>query len=477
MKLSDYIQYDGVGLAELIRKGEVNTSEIVNCANEAADLLNPDINALIEVFDQALSASDSEAAVFRGVPFIIKDLALHAENVLNEMGSRLTRGLRTPHDTELMKRFRDAGLRTIARASTPEFGYCPTTEPVVNGPSRNPWNLDHNPGGSSGATAASVAAGIVPLAHANDGGGSIRIPASCCGLLGLKPSRGRVPCGPDTAEPLSGLAVEFAVTRSVRDSAHLLDAVNGSGVGDPYTISRAEQSYAVSSEKEPGRKKIAYMTTPWSGSDTDEEVIQACLNTATLCEELGHEVSEAKPDIDWEEFFYATHILWTANIVLFVNHAAAATGRKIDENTLEATTLACYNYGKELKAEQLLLAQASANKISRIVGSFFEEYDLLLSPTTTQSPLLLGEMNANDNTLDAMAWSTKVFDYCPFTPLFNMTGQPAISIPGQLSDKGLPLGVQFAGRFGDETTLLQMARQFERSKPWQQIAPLIHSKF
>ncbi len=474
MKLDEYIKYDGLGIAGLIADGEIKQDEALACAKKAAELLNPEINTIIEVFSEPLLANESTQAPFRGVPFLIKDLALHAEGVLYEMGSRLAQGMRTPHDTDLMHRFREAGLRTIGRCSTPEFGYCPTTEPVVNGPSRNPWNLEHMPGGSSGATSASVAAGIVPLAHANDGGGSIRIPASCCGLLGLKPTRGRVPNGPDIAEPLSGLAIEFAVTRSVRDAAHLLDAVQGAGIGDPFEIAEPAKTYGKSFNEDPGKLKIAFMSESWSDAKVDKEVKQACLKTAKACEALGHHVTEARPEIDWEQFFSATHILWTANIAPFVDFAAAMTGRKVDETTLEATTLACYRYGKELKAEQLLQAQMSANTICRTVGQFFQEYDVLLTPTTTRPPLPIGEMNANDPELDALGWSTKVFDYCPFTPVFNMSGQPAISVPLQQSENGLPVGMQFVGRYGADATLLQLARQFELDSPWPQIAPLIN---
>ena len=475
MQLQEYIKYDGLGIAELIRNKEIKNDEALACALEAASLLNPKINTIIEVFAQPLAGNESAAAPFYGVPFLIKDLALHAEGVLNEMGSRLTQGLRTPHDTDLMKKFREAGLRTIGRASTPEFGYCPTTEPLVNGPSRNPWDLTRMPGGSSGATAASVAAGIIPLAHANDGGGSIRIPASCCGLLGLKPTRGRVPNGPDMAEPLSGLAIEFAVTRTVRDAARLLDAVQGPGVGDPFEIATPAEAYSSSSEKEPGRLRIAFMTDPWSAAELDDQVRQACINTAAQCEQLGHLVTEARPEIDWQQFFDATHILWTANIAVIVDYAAMMCGRKVDETTLEATTLACYRYGKELKAEQFLQAQTVANHICRTVGHFFQDYDLLLTPTTTQPPLPVGMMNANDPDLDAVGWSEHVFKYCPYTPVFNMTGQPAISIPLQQSSEKLPLGMQFVGRYGEEHTLLQLARQFERAHPWPQIAPLINT--
>jgi amidase len=474
MQLSEYIKYDGLGIADLIRSKEIKRDEAIACAFEAADLLNPKINTIIELFPEPLAGNNSTDAPFYGVPFLIKDLGLHATGVLNEMGSRLTKGLRTPHDTDLMKKFRESGLRTIGRASTPEFGYCATTEPIVNGPSCNPWDLTRMPGGSSGATAASVAAGIVPLAHANDGGGSIRIPASCCGLLGLKPTRGRVPNGPDAAEPLSGLAVEFAVTKTVRDAAALLDAVHGAGVGDPFEIAAPSESYSSSIEKEPGQLKIAFMTEPWSGAEQDEQVKLACINTAAQCAYLGHVVTQARPALDWQAFLDATIILWTANITVIVDYAAIMTGRKIDESTLESTTLACYRHGKELKADQFLQAQAVANNICRTVGHFFQEYDLLLTPTTTRAPLLLGEINANDPTLDAVAWSKHLFDYCPYTPVFNTTGQPAISIPLHRTSDNLPLGMQFAGRYGDEKTLLQLARQFEQAYPWPHTAPLIN---
>ena len=475
MKPAEYITHDGLGLAELIRNKEISRAEALECALDMAELLNPQINTIIELFPEPLAASDDAGAPFSGVPFLIKDLALHAEGVLNEMGSRLARGIRAQHDTDLMKRFRQAGLRTIGRASTPEFGYCPTTEPVLNGPSRNPWDLTRMPGGSSGATAASVAAGIVPLAHANDGGGSIRIPASCCGLVGLKPTRGRVPNGPDSAEPLSGMAVEFAVTRTVRDAAALLDAVKGPGIGDPFEIAIPAEAYAGSTLKDPGTLKIAWMNEPWSGAEMDKEVKDTIPRTAQLCEELGHQITEARPELVWEQFFEATVVLWAANLAVFIDYAAMLTGRPADEDHLEATVLACYREGKQVKAETLLMAQATANHVCRGIGRFFQEYDVLLTPTVAQPPLPLGTINANDPNLDAKAWSRRTFDFCPFTPLFNTTGQPAISLPLHRSAGGLPLGVQFAGRYGDETTLLQLARQLEQAAPWPLTAPLLNS--
>ena len=476
MKPAEYISYDGLGLAELIRNGEISREEVLACALQMADLLNPEINTIIEIFPEPLAGAEDADAPFFGVPFLIKDLALHAKGVLNEMGSRLAQGIRAQHDTDLMKRFRQAGLRTIGRAATPEFGYCPTTEPVINGPSRNPWDLTRMPGGSSGATAASVAAGIVPLAHANDGGGSIRIPASCCGLVGLKPSRGRVPNGPDSAEPLSGLAVEFAVTRTVRDAAALLDAVKGPGIGDPFEIPIPGEAYASSALKDPGSLKIAWMSESWSGTEIDKEVKDTVPKTAQLCEELGHRVVEAGPELDWEHFFEATVTLWAANLAVFIDYAAMLTGRPVDKDHLEATVLACYREGKQIKAETLLRAQAAANQVCRGVGRFFQEYDILLTPTVAQPPLPLGVINANDPDLDARAWSKHTFDFCPFTPLFNTTGQPAISLPLHRNTDNLPLGVQFAGRYGAESTLLQLARQLEQAAPWPLNAPLLEQQ-
>ena len=473
MKLSEYIEFDGLGLAALIRNREVSPPEVIDCARQAISLVNPGINAIIEEFAEPLAANTSEWATFTGVPFLIKDLALHAAGVLNESGSRLGAGMRFDHDTHLMQRFRQAGLRTMGRTATPEFGYCSTTEPLTNGPSRNPWDTQRMPGGSSGASAAGVASGIVPLAHANDGGGSIRIPAACCGLVGLKPTRGRVSPGPDLGEALNGLAVEFAVTRTVRDAAALLDEVQGCCTGDPYVIAPPEAPYRDTTDRAPGSLRIAYTHTPWSNTDVDADVRLAVEKTATLCTAFGHEVQEAKPPIDWEQFLRATVVFWTANIAAWIDNVASATGREPNESNLESTTLACYRYGKCLEIGKLFEAMDTANALSRSVGRFFQNYDLLLTPTTASPALPVGTIDANDPTLDAMEWSVRVFGFCPFTPLFNMTGQPAISLPLFRSADGLPLGVQFAGRLGDEVRLLQLARQFEQEVPWPTVAPLI----
>ena len=270
-----YLASDACELARLVRGQEISAEDLFRCAMEVADRVNPSINAIIERFDKPLQFSDSGNTPFRGVPFLIKDLALQAEGILHEMGSRLMTGYRAPADTDLMQRFRGAGLATFGRLAAPEFGYCVTTEPLLTGPTRNPWNLDRMPGGSSGASAAAVAAGIVPFAHAADAGGSIRIPAACCGLVGLKPTRGRTPVGPNYGEQLHGWGVEFAVTRTVRDAAALLDAIQGPGIGDPYVIPAPLKPYRDEIMAPPNGLRVAFSAVPWSGVEVDPQVVSA----------------------------------------------------------------------------------------------------------------------------------------------------------------------------------------------------------
>jgi amidase len=472
MKLSEYVAQDGLGLAELIRKREVAGTEVLACAGRMLDAVNPQLNAVIEQYPEPLAGSNDPGAPFFGVPFVVKDLVLHAAGQKIEMGSRLAKGLVLPHDSDLMARFRQAGLRTIGRATSPEFGYCPTTETVLYGPTRNPWDTSRSPGGSSGGSGAAVAAGIVPLAHASDGGGSIRIPATCNGLVGLKPTRARTPIGPGAAEGLNGLGIEFAVTRTVRDCAALLDAVQGSATGDPYVAPTPVGTYVEAIRRAPQPLRVAVMNTAWGGLKTDAEVLAGVRNTAQQCAALGHTVTEAAPRIDWDPFVSTTMVFWTANLAAWIDQIAAASGRPIDASTLESTTLACYRHGQTLKATDLLRAMDHHNGVRRKVAAFFEQYDVLLTPTLPTAPARLGTIDANDASLDAEGWTRKVFDYTPFTPVFNTTGQPAISLPLARSAGGLPLGMQFVGRFGAEDTLLNLAAQLERAMPWPRVSPL-----
>jgi amidase len=478
ISLSDYTAHDGLGLAELVARKEVTPDELAAAAFEAVAKVNPRINAVLHTIPKE-AATEIRAGLprgpFTGVPFLIKEIVLHAKGVRCEMGSKLAQGYVPDADTELMARFRRAGLVLAGTTQTPEFGYNPTTETRAFGPVHNPWDLGRSPGGSSGGSGAAVAAGIVPVAHANDGGGSIRIPASCNGLVGLKPSRDRIPSGPDYGDLLCGLACEFALTRSVRDAAALLDAVAGPDPGAPGHPVPPARPYRELIGTPPGRLRIAWTTTPASGAKVDPECEKVVHETVRLLEGLGHTLIEDRPRYDWDAFLENVNVIWGAFGVASIDFAAAMTGRKPGPENLEAVTLASYEDGKRYSAIDLLNAMTHCNVVSRQVGAFFEKVDVLVTPTIARLPALLGELNQNREGMTAMEWTRQIFSYVPFTPVFNVTGQPAISLPLHWSAGGLPVGVQIAGRFGDEATLLCVAAQLEQARPWATRRPPIHA--
>ena len=477
MNLSEFASYDGLGLAELVKNKQVTPKELVQLSIKAINELNPDLNAVVSILEeQAINEIESglPKGSFTGVPFLIKELVLHAKDVPTSMGSRLAENAVFPIDSELMARFRKAGFVTVGTTTTPEFGYNAATEAVLYGPTRNPWNLNHSPGGSSGGSAASIAAGIVPVAHANDGGGSIRIPASCSGLIGLKPTRGRIPAGPFNSEPLNGIAIEFALTKTVRDTAHLLDAVSGPDIGCYGWPEAPSEEYKRLIEKPVKPLKIAWTGRPATGVAVDEECIQALHETVQLCRDLGHIVVEDTPKYNAEQFGLATLNIWTANIYKMIEGAAKLTGKIPTEKNIEAAIWQCYLYGREMRASDLLEAIETNATVSRTVGHFFTDYDVLLSPTIATLPAEIGVLNANNPNIDAKQWTEQIFTYAPFTNLFNATGQPSISLPLKTSKNGLPIGMQFTGRFADEATLLQLASQLEKATPWKDKRPNIH---
>jgi amidase len=474
ISLDDYTSHDGLGLAGLVARKEVTAKELADAARQAIDKVNPRINAVLQTLSVE-SASGSSPGPFAGVPFLIKELVLHAKNVRCDAGCRLSQGFVPTEDTELMSRFRKAGLVLVGTTQTPELGYNPTTETKLFGAVHNPWDLARSPGGSSGGSGAAVAAGIVPLAHANDGGGSIRIPASCNALVGLKPSRDRVPTGPEYSDPLCGLAVEFAVTRSVRDAAVLLDAVAGPDVGAPSHPVPPARSYREEVGAKPTKLRIAWTTRPASGAKVDDECEKAVRETVRLLEDLGHTLVEDAPRFDWDAFLDNVHVIWTGFTATSVDGVASALGRKPGPDNLEAVTLACYEEGKRYKAVDLLNALAHGNVVSRQVGAFFESVDVMLTPTIAALPAPLGELDQDRKGMTAMEWTRQVFAYCPFTPLFNTTGQPAMSLPLHWSAGGVPVGVQIAARFGDEATLFRLASQLEQAKPWAKKRPPVHA--
>ena len=473
LSFDEYSRLDGTALAELIRRRDVSAGEVRDVALAAIERFNPKLNAVLEVLRDA-SANDVKSlrpdAPFAGVPFMIKELVLHAANAPCRMGSRLTSGVSFPTDTELMARFRRAGLVTVGTTQTPEFGYCGTTEPVAFGPAHNPWKLGHSPGGSSGGSGAAVGARIVPIAHANDGGGSIRIPASSNGLVGLKPTRDRTPSGPDASDPLLGQAIEFAVTRSVRDAAALLDAVAGPDVGAPSQLVAAG-SFLAQSKRPPGRLRVACMTQSPFGAPLHPECAESMQRSRALLTDLGHEVVDATLTVDWDLFTKHVHVIWCVGTSFPLESVARTLGRPISLETLETATLACYEDAKRMTAFDVVAALAYFNEVSRRVAHYFESIDVLLSPTSAQPPPKHGVIDQNAPGIDGITWTKRTFEWFPFTPIFNATGQPAISLPLHWSRDGLPMGSQFVGRFGAEATLLSLAQQIEEAAPWADRRP------
>ena len=471
MNLSEYAAHDAVGLASLIARREVDESEVRDAAVRAMQAVNPQVNAIVEVWKDEPQA---QSGPLQGVPMLVKDLGLTAYNRRNELGSRLAQGNVAGADSELMSRFRRSGLLTLGRTTTPEFAASTTTENRVDGATRNPWDLTRSAGGSSGGSAAAVAAGMVPIAHATDGGGSIRVPAASCGLFGLKPSRGRLPMGPDVDEVWAGLAVHGVLSRSVRDTASVLDAVHGPASGDPFHIAPPLQSYRSLLTREPGPLRIAVQGQALNGQSTAPAVSAGLNGVCSVLEELGHHVTPVVLDIglSWEAFVELNARFWAGNTAVWINAIAAAMARPVDDSTLEPATLALYRLGKALSATQLLEAMYQRNIVTRKVGQLFTRYDVLVTPTLPSAQPVIGHYNAGQETLDGRAWMARVFDHSPFTAVSNVSGCPAMSMPlahDEATD--LPIGIQFGAAYGREDVLLQLAAQLERALPWNHRRP------
>jgi amidase len=477
VKVSEYASYDATGLAELIVKGEVSVAEVHEAARAAIDQVEPQLSAIAgERFEEPLAYDPS--GVFAGVPFAIKDLVTHAKGTPTRSGSRLFgAGVRYPYDNFLMARFRRAGLATMAVTRTPEFGFNAATEAIVYGePTRNPWDTARSPGGSSGGSAALVASRALPIAHGNDGGGSLRAPAAACGLVGLKPSRGRVTVGPDFADPLLGLGVEFGLSRSVRDAAALLDAVHGAEPGERYLLPAPEKPFTASAAEgsKPLRVALAWeLFTP--AQVIDPQVKAAVEAIAKALEGMGHRVDLASPSINLEAFLTASFNAWCAFLAYGVVSASAALGVVPSADNLEATTLACAEHGKALRALDVFEMDRAFNAISRAFGAFFESYDVILTPTMVVPNVAVGYLNANDPTLSARGWFNKLFAVLG-TGLYNVTGTPAISLPLAESREGWPIGIQFAARNAGESTLLALAGDLERAMPWAGREPKVMAR-
>jgi amidase len=476
VNLEEYSSFDASGLADLVRDGQVEPSELVRCALDGVAAVNPTIAAVVEPYTDRLldSAGDGHrGGAFAGVPTMVKDL-FHGEIGRNcGNGSRLGEGWKVGSESGFARLVRQAGLITVGRTTSSEFGLLGTTETLAQGRTCSPWSADHMAGGSSGGAASVVGAGVVPVATASDGGGSIRIPAAACGVVGLKPGRGRITWGPQAGEPLCAWAVHFFVTRSVRDVAGLLDSFAGEHPGDPFVIPPPARPYRCEIGAPVERLRIATWSLPLSGDQSDPQVVAATGSTAKVLEGLGHDVTEERPPVDWEVFLTTMTDVWAADLAHTIDGFAALVGRRADARTLEGPTLATVEYGRRVTAVQLIEASDQVNLIARRMGDYFGRYDVLLTPTLGALPARLGVYDPKSPTSPRdtfSGWAALE----SFLPLFNATGQPAISIPLHQSDEGLPIGMHLVGRPGAESLLLRLSSQLEEALPWHRRRPPIH---
>jgi amidase len=474
--------HDATALADLVRRREASPRELVDAAIARIERLNPRLNAVITPrFDRAraeAASGDIPDGPFRGVPFLLKDLGCHSAGDPYHAGMRLLRDLRwvEPSDTYLAAKFRAAGFVFLGKTNTPELGPLPTTEPEAYGPTRNPWDPDRSPGGSSGGSAAAVAAGMVPVAHANDGGGSIRIPASACGLVGLKPSRGRTSLGPDAGEVWAGMAVEHVVTRSVRDTAAVLDAVAGYMPGDPYVAPPPARPYGDEVGASPGRLRVGLLARVPAGAglEVHPECQRAVDDTGRLLASLGHVVEEAHPPaLDDPQALDAALTVVTAWTARDLAYWSARTGRTIGPGDVEPLIWAVADVGRTPTAVDYIRAVEYLQGHTRRLAAWWAEgFDLLLTPTLFEPPPPLGHFTVREEPLRGFALAGA---FVAFTLPFNMSGQPAVSLPLHWSPEGLPIGVQLIAAYGREDALLRVAAQLEMARPWRDRLPPIRA--
>jgi amidase len=491
VRLPEYDRLDAVAMAELVARREVTPLELLEAALERADARNPRLNAIVARYDdeaRARARGSFPRGPVSGVPFLLKDLLAGWKGHPLTGSSRLLEGWIAPEDSEVVRRLERAGLVLFGQTNTPELGILGTTEPELRGPTRNPWDVERSPGGSSGGSAAAVAARIVPAAHGNDGGGSLRIPASACGIFSLKPTRGRVSLAPARGEYFSGLTTDGVLSRTVRDSAALLDAIAGPAPGDPYAAPAPARPFSAEVGAPPGSLRIAVSPDPFFGRTTAPECREAVYDTARLLAQLGHEVVETRPAFDRDALVHAYLVALAAAVAADVSSAARATGRRARPGLLEPETAALAAGGRILRAEDLVLAEQEMHRAARELGTFFEEFDVLVTSTMGHPPFRLGALGLRP--LERLGLrvvarvrsrallerffaeiSARSFEATGNTMLFNQTGQPAMSVPLHWTPDGLPVGVQCVARSGDEATLFRLAAELERERPWAARSP------
>ncbi len=472
----DLARLDATAQAELVRRGEASPLELVDAAIDRIEAANGEVNAVIhKLYEEGREAAAAELpdGPFKGVPFLLKDLGAAFAGQPLHMGMQYLKDadFRAPADTYLAQRFKQAGFVTIGKTNTPELGILPTTEPRAYGPSRNPWDVSRSTGGSSGGSAAAVAAGMVPVAHANDGGGSIRIPASECGLVGLKPTRQRISEGPLIGDNMSGLTVELVVSKSVRDTAAILEAVHGPAPGDPYVAPPPSRPYTEEVGAGSGRLRIGLLAEPLLEAEPNAVVADAARDAGRLLESLGHTVEESRPG-GFEEMDVVDTFLtrWMAGQAAALDEFQVLVGREIGPQDVEPLTWALAEEGRRRSAARYLTAVGQHQLMTRMIAGWFESgFDLLLTPTLGEPPPPLGSFD--DSGDDPMAALMRGAQTATFTATFNVTGQPAISLPLHWSADGLPIGVQLVAGFGEEDLLLRVAAQLEEARPWADRVP------
>lgn len=483
--LPEYESMDATSMAEAVHKGDVTPAELLAAAIERIEARNPELNAVVDkLYDRARKrVDDLPDGPLKGVPFLLKDLKIRLDGTATSDGTKLAQGVVRRGTSELARRYEAAGLQILGKSNTPEFGIMGITESAALGPCRNPRDPNHTPGGSSGGSASAVAAGMVPAAHAGDGGGSIRIPASHCGLFGLKPTRGRVTMAPYLGEAWGGFVQEHIVARSVRDSALFLDISDPPMPGEPYANPPKARPWVEEITTAPGTLRIAYTRDPLYGDETHPDCLAALDHTLKLLEELGHELVEARPVFDREAMIRAYFLTVSTGVARFVEQTSANAGKKPKARDYEPATWMLALIGWATKAPELLDAQVLMQRTNRTVAELFEDHDVFLTPTAGRPPARIGELTMQrrellqisalkrlplkallDIGLDKMG-GTKLA-YTPNTMLFNQTGQPAMSVPLFDNAQGLPIGSQFVGRFGDEATLFRLAAQLEQAHPF-----------
>jgi amidase len=496
MAIQGYESFDATDLAGLVRQKQVHPSELVEEVITRVESINPRLNAVVHtMYEQARKAAAGPLpeGPFAGVPFLVKDLDGYVAGEPFTAGCRALVGFVPDHDAELIARYRRAGLVFVAKTSTPELGLLGVTESALRGPTRNPWNPEHTPGGSSGGSAVCVAARVVPMAHGGDGGGSIRIPASACGLFGLKLTRARNPLGPDSSEGWNGFVQPHVLTRSVRDSAAMLDASHGTDLGAPYVAPPVARPFLQEVGAPPGRLRIAFSTGSLLGRDVHPDCVAAVQDAVKLCQELGHELVEDAPVFPRDELVRSYFVVVSASVAYFLKIIGEYRRRAVGPGDVEPSTWALGQLGNILTAAEFQSAREAIFAAGRATASFHTRYDVFLDATLAYPPVRVGELSLKPLELAALTALRKVplrplfmklidelganaLERTPNTQLFNMTGQPAMSVPLYWNAAGLPIGVQFAARFGDEATLLRLASQLEQARPWKDRLPVVKSR-